>query len=191
MSVQQTSQLIQLILNSALMITICVGLMGGLWLRHNAIAHQLRSLKSQILKFSHSTHDSGLKQFTLLRQQRLHLQRRYRLIHSSTLIIHYALIIFLASLFALALRTLLNLSWLIPISLFLFIVGAAGVLVSVAFALLDCYQFNQSAVDRSRRTLLPKRTKPSRIRRKPNSGATAPSLGAAIASESSLKTGAI
>ena len=191
MSVQQTSQLIQLILNSALMITICVGLMGGLWLRHNAITKQLQSLKNQILKFSHSANGSVPEQFTQLRHKRLHLQRRYRLIHSSTLVIHYALMVFVASLFALALRTLLNLSWLVPIALFLFIVGAGGVLVSVAFALLDFYQFNQSASGKSGWTLDPKRTSPSRTRRKPSIQPSTPSLRGAIASETSLKTGAI
>ena len=191
MSVQQTTQLIQLILNSALMITICVGLMGGLWLRHSAIANQIRSLRSQIHQFAHSSNSSGSEQFAQLRHKRFHLQRRYRLIHSSTLVIHYALMVFVASLFALALRTLLNLSWLVPIALFLFVVGSGGVLVSVAFALMDFYQSNQSAAKRSGRTLDPKRPQRSRTRRKPIIPSSTPSLRSAIASESSLKTGAI
>lgn len=189
MSVHQTSQLIQLILNSALMITVCVGLMGGLWLRHGAIANQLRYLKSQILKFANSSNGSGPEQLIQLRHERFHLQRRYRLIHNSTLVIHYALLVFIASLFALALRTLVNLSWLIPIALFLFIVGAGGVLVSVAFSLMDFYQYNQASAGRSGRTL--NQTKPARTRRRSRGQTTPPWLRSAIASEPPLKTGAI
>ena len=190
MSVHQTSQLIQLILNSALMITVCVGLMGGLWLRHGEIAHQLQSRKSQLLKAINPSNRSDPEQLTQLRQERLHLQRRYRLIHTSTLVIHYALLGFIASLFILALRTLVNLSWLIPISLFLFIVGAGGVLVSVAFALMDFYQGNQALTRKPGRNS--KHSKPSRTRKRLRGQTPSPLLSKAIASsEASLKTEAI
>ena len=189
MSVHQTSQLIQLILNSALMITVCVGLLGGLWLRHGAIANQLRSHKSQLLKLSNPSTGSDPEQLTQLRQDRYHLQRRYHLIHSSTLVIHYALLVFIASLFILALRTLVNLSWLIPMALFLFIVGAGGVLVSVSLALLEIHQGSQASVRRLGRT--PKPNRSARTRRIPSSQTSPASPKNAIPSDPSLKTRAV
>ncbi|MDJ0706067.1 MAG: DUF2721 domain-containing protein [Leptolyngbyaceae cyanobacterium MO_188.B28] len=192
MSVHQTSQLIQLILNSALMITVCVGLLGGLWLRHGAIANQLRAHKSQILKLSNPSSGAVPEQLTQLRQDRCHLQRRYHLIHGSTLVIHYTLLVFIASLFTLALRTLVNLSWLIPIALFLFIVGAGGVLVSVALALLEIHQGGQLSFKQSERTPnLNRAARTARTRRRPNPQLPSPAPRSTIPSEPSLKTRAV
>ena len=189
MSVHQTSQLIQLILNSALMITVCVGLLGGLWLRHGAISNQLRSHKGQILKLSNPSTGSGPEQLAQLRHDRCHLQRRYHLIHSSTLVIHYALLVFIASLFTLALRTLVNLSWLIPLALFLFIIGAGGVLVSVALALLEIHQGSQASVRQLGRPSNPNRS--ARTRRRPSPQTPSPSPRSALPSDPSLKTRAV
>jgi hypothetical protein len=44
MSIEQTNQLILLILNSALMTLISAALLGGAWLRQNTLAHQLHQL---------------------------------------------------------------------------------------------------------------------------------------------------
>ncbi|NJO11017.1 MAG: DUF2721 domain-containing protein [Leptolyngbyaceae cyanobacterium SL_1_1] len=136
MTIAQTSQLIQLILNSVLMIAVCIGLLGGLRLRHSAVTHQLQSLQQlyvqRSLQGAWGTAD-------LLRSQRQQLQHQYRLATSSHLIMYYVVLLFVASTFTLAARTLLNLGWLIPLALVLFVLGTGGMLLSVALALLDFY----------------------------------------------------
>ncbi|MFE4106475.1 DUF2721 domain-containing protein [Almyronema epifaneia] len=179
MTIAQTSQLIQLILNSVLMIAVCIGLLSGLRLRHSTIIHQLQSLQQQ---YTHRTFQAaegaGL---ALLRSQRQHLQRQYRLASSSHLLMHYVVLLFIGSTFALATRTLLNWGWLIPLALFLFVLGTGGLLISVALALLDFYH----ALQRPRAPGLdPLPRHPPRFlaaRRRRRSARPLPSASAAIA----------
>lgn len=58
------------------------------------------------------------------------------------LMLHMALLIFSVSLFALALRALLNFDGLISTALFLFTVGAAGLLSGTGCILIDLSQGN-------------------------------------------------
>ena len=145
MSVQQTSQLIQLILNSALMIGVCVLLWGGLWLRHTTLADRLKALHLDYAKLTcvlplelGEDHRDRLR---YLKQQRQKLQYHYRLSKRCTLVLHYALVSFSLSIFALAARTLVNLNGLISLALGLFTLGTALLLVSVVMTLLDFQRF--------------------------------------------------
>ncbi|MEO0827173.1 MAG: DUF2721 domain-containing protein [Cyanobacteria bacterium J06635_15] len=158
MSVQQTSQLIQLILNSALMIGVCVLLWGGLWLRYTTLADRLKALHIDYVKLSHALplgpgvdHRDRLR---YLKQQRQKLQYHYRLSKRCTLILHYALLGFLLSIFALAARTLVNLNWLILVALGLFTAGTALLLLSVAMTLLDFQRFQAQPGTGSKQTSL-------------------------------------
>lgn len=141
MSVEQTTQLIQLILNSALMLAIAVGWWGVMWLRHSTLVSQIQAHQRR----THRLAADGLLNSDLLtsrRQQRYHLQTRYRLTRHSVLIMHYVLLGLVSSLFCLSLRTLFGGEWLIPAALALFILGVTGLMLSVALALMEFYQIN-------------------------------------------------
>lgn len=146
MSVEQTSQLIQLILNSALMIVVSVLVLGALWLRHNAIADQLKVLQRQFTRTQQMDLGLGVDALASLKQQRFQLQARYRLTRHSTLVMHYALLAFVTSLFTLAIRTVLNVDGLIPTALVLFVLGSAGLLTSVVITLMDFYQLGSGGM---------------------------------------------
>ncbi len=168
MSVEQTTQLIQLILNSVLMTVACALLFNRINLRQVAIEERLQVLNRQCLDLLESSNDSrgegvgGDRPLTsrLLqaRKQLRQLQHRYRLVQYSVMAGHYALFGAIASTLLLALRTLLNLEWLIPISLGLFVVGVALLLLSVGLMLVDLHTADRSLWDEITTLLCASRT---------------------------------
>jgi hypothetical protein len=167
MTIAQTSQLIQLILNSALMIAVTVLTLGAVWLRHTTVVEQWHS--------QHRSRSAGGKEGTFAAAagapapggQRLqigtegtpHLPAQYQLTRLTTLIMHIALVVFVTSLFLLALRSLLNLGWLIPLAMLLFLGGTGFLLAGAGLLLLDFYQFGFSLQAH------PRRAAPARRRR--------------------------
>ncbi|PSN17447.1 hypothetical protein C7271_17645 [filamentous cyanobacterium CCP5] len=150
MSVDQTSQLIQLILNTCLLLAIAVAWWAMAWIRHGAIARRLSHIQRQELR-----HQAG-------RVSRRSLQRQYRLGRSSVGVMHYVLLGLAASLLALSLRTLLGANWLIPLALVLFMLAVGGLTLSVGLTLMEFYQGVQPRSRRIRRLRsLPARQPPS------------------------------
>lgn len=132
MTVAQTTQLIQLILNSTLMLAIALAWWGVVWLRHSALVAQLQRPLPR----------DGCG---LARRQRRQAQRRCRLMRSSALVMHTVLLLLTASLFCLAWRTLVGADWLVPLALVLFVVGSGGLLLSVGLALVEFHQMGRQA----------------------------------------------
>ena len=163
MSIEQTSQLILLILNSALMALLSSILLGGAWLRQNSLLQQLGKTRSHYRKLTRSsvttstatalkqpteqvivtsTHPAELKKVRDYRQQ---LSWQYQWSHVGMLVLHLTLLTFSLSLFALALRSLLAFDPLISAALFLFTVGAAGLLTGTGCILVDFARGNSSS----------------------------------------------
>jgi hypothetical protein len=167
MSIEQTNQLILLILNSVLMALLSAVLLGGAWLRQNTLSlqlHRVRSRYRQVMKSSgmvsnsmasgsieatgETSSPSESPKNTLradlrrIRDQRQRLNNQYLWSRTGMLILHLALLIFGLSLFALALRSLLSLDGLIAAALVLFTVGAAGLLTGTGCILIDLVQGN-------------------------------------------------
>ncbi|MBD0337148.1 MAG: hypothetical protein ICV62_16795 [Cyanobacteria bacterium Co-bin13] len=138
-TVEQTTQLIQLILNSALMMAIALAWWGVVWLRHSAIAAQLQAHQRRMAQLR-GVEGQSIEQIAHLRQLRLQIQARYRLTRHSALVMHAVLLALVGSVFSLALRTLMGGNWLIPLALVLFVLGIGGLLLSVGLALLEFYQ---------------------------------------------------
>ncbi|HEY9736161.1 MAG TPA: hypothetical protein V6D06_07755 [Trichocoleus sp.] len=138
-TVEQTTQLIQLILNSALMMAIALAWWGVVWLRHGAIATQLQTHLGRLARLREAG-EPDVEQLAHLKQLRLQLQARYRLTRQSWFIMHCVLLALVGSVFSLALRTLLSGNWLIPVALVLFVAGIGGLLLSVGLALMEFYQ---------------------------------------------------
>jgi hypothetical protein len=146
MSLEQTSQLIQLVLNSALMVTACVIVLGGLQVRHMATHRQLRSLSQEYAELMGDAvlrGDRLLQVKHQLRQLRQHYQDAYR----SILVIHYALLSFVLSGLTVALRTIANADWLIGLALVLFIAGLAILLLGLGLTLADLHTAKRSLWD--------------------------------------------
>jgi hypothetical protein len=146
-SIAQTSQLLQLVLNSAVMMVIALIWWGIVVFRLNTVSHHMHRLRRQY----HRSKAKGSQPRGLLRL-RQHCQEltvRYRLNRHSALIMHYVLLSLMASLFCLALRALMNSNLLITVALFLFVLGAGGILLSVALALMEFYQLNLLTIEGS------------------------------------------
>ncbi len=140
MSIAQTSQLLQLVLNSAVMMVIALLWWGVVVFRLNTVSNHMQRLRRQ---YRRTRDEEGQQRIRLrLRQHRHDLTVRYRLNRHSALIMHYVLLSLMASLFLLSLRALVNSNLLITAALFLFVLGAAGILLSVALALMEFYQLN-------------------------------------------------
>ncbi|MBW4521982.1 MAG: DUF2721 domain-containing protein [Scytolyngbya sp. HA4215-MV1] len=152
MDVEQTTQLIQLILNSVLMINVCVFLLIGLLPRQTGLNQRLQTIGREYAERLHNlplarSVDASLgrepHQLHLKKQLR-QLQQRYKTAQSGVLLTCSALLFFITSTFLLALRTLVSGLWLIPASLGLFCAGIALLLLSVVVTLIDLHATERS-----------------------------------------------
>jgi len=150
MSVEQTTQLIQLILNSVLMSVACALVLGGLTARHSAIAEQLQA-------WHHSEETTALESVRnrrgQSRSQIRRLQYRYTISRYSVVAAYYALLFAIVSCLTLALRGMINWNGLISLALVLFVVGVATLLVSVGLTLVDWHLSDRPMLDEARRLL--------------------------------------
>ncbi|WP_088893958.1 hypothetical protein [Leptolyngbya ohadii] len=142
MSIDQTSQLIQLMLNSLLMMAFCGSVVIGLMLRQGAIAAQLRLLKPLHAEAVNGVRSLAPARFMQLKAQLRLLRHSYRLVRIAGWSANGALILCTSSTLLLALRTLILLDRLIPISLLLFTCGAALLLCSLILGLLSLVETN-------------------------------------------------
>lgn len=151
MSVEQTTQLLQLILNSVLMSLACAVLVGGLTVRHG-------NIRQQLLEFHAFEGTAGLegwlgKNITELSTARLNhlrlqikrLRYRYQISRYSVLSAYYALLFSLLSCFVLVLRGMVEWNGLIPAALGLFVLGIATLLVAIGLTLMD-WHFSDRAL---------------------------------------------
>jgi Protein of unknown function (DUF2721) len=137
MNIEQTSQLIQLILNAVLMVTACVIVLGALLVRHVAMGEWFRLVIREYLELMANSEGLRGDRPLYLKHQLQQLRQHYRIAHNAILVLYYALSVLIVSTFALVLRTLLDWNWLIQLSLALFVIGIAVLLLSVGLALLD------------------------------------------------------
>ncbi len=129
MTIEQTTQLVQLILNAAIMV-VASGLLLGV-----AILHQLR-LEKQRRSASQ----------TLDRSIRRQLRRQSRQMSRSVFYLAMACLVLVGSTALLALRTLVNQSALISLSLGCFALGCFVFLVGLGFFLLSVMKRPRSGV---------------------------------------------
>ncbi|NJN59144.1 MAG: hypothetical protein HC879_17430, partial [Leptolyngbyaceae cyanobacterium SL_5_9] len=97
MSLEQTNQLIQLVLNSALMMAACVVLLGGLLVRHTATHRQLRSLNQEYSELMVGSVLLKGDRLLQVKHQLRQLRQQYQDAFRSILVIHYALLTFVLS----------------------------------------------------------------------------------------------
>jgi hypothetical protein len=178
MSVEQTTQLIQLILNSVLMTITCALLLGRAETRQAIAAERLQIALhhyDDLLELSNlavaspetsafavepvrRTSDNRLLQAKKNLRQ---LQHRYKLSHRSWLALHYALLFSIISTFSLALRSLFYLEWLIPLALAAFVIGVSVLLLGVVLTLCDLHLSDLSLWEELQEMLHPGKSDPS------------------------------
>lgn len=168
MDIEQTYQLLQLILNSVVMVAACVVLLSGLLRRHGALSEQLRQtqrayeyldrLRRRNFFQGSSSEDSDYpigevasdraatvyQQLSFLKRQLHQLRQRYRSTHYSVLAIHYALLFLVGSTLLIMLRTVIAVNSLIPLALVLFIAGVSIQLLAVSLTLYDLHAAHRS-----------------------------------------------
>lgn len=157
MSVEQTTQLIQLILNSVLMSVACALVLGGLTARHAAIGQQLQAENREDAGSEWPGMTvPGVTQLPRGRSSRKQLHRlryRYQIARYSVLSAYYALLFSGLSCFALVIRGLLDWNALIPVSLGFFVVGVATLLVAVSLTLIDWHLSDRALLDEVQKLL--------------------------------------
>ncbi|XGV98251.1 MAG: DUF2721 domain-containing protein [Leptolyngbya sp. BL-A-14] len=153
MSVEQTTQLIQLILNSVLMTFACTLLLNRISLRQTALEERLQAANRQCVDLLGASAEgrSDLprsdRSTNRLLQAKKHLrqiQYRYKVVRYGVLANAYALLCAITSTLALSLRALVNLEWLVPVSLGLFVLGVTLLLLGVGLMLLDLHTADRS-----------------------------------------------
>ncbi|NDJ16332.1 hypothetical protein [Myxacorys almedinensis] len=162
MSVEQTTQIIQLVLNSVLMVLACAFVLGGLLLRRSVLENRLQATSIEYFQILHRLDDSRHSSNEALQHHRLlflkkrlrHLQHHVKASRTSILGLYYALMVFAASVFALSLRTVFSASWLVSGAMALFMVGVAVLLASVALVVLDLHQSENPFWQEMRDTLM-------------------------------------
>lgn len=160
MSIEQTSQLISLILNSVLMTLLSAIMLGGAWLRQNGLCLQLQQIQKQYRRLSHqktaevnsplrfAMEETGLvpskdqlkRSLRQVRERRARLAGQYRWSYTGMLLLHAVLLVFGTSLLALALRSFLPIDGLISTALFLFALGVTGLIAGASCILVDLSQ---------------------------------------------------
>ena len=149
MSVEQSSQLILLIMNSVLMMLLSAALLGGVWLRQNTLSQQIQQIKinqQQITQDSQGQQNNRARpqhvqaDLRKLRSDRTRLMHQYIWSRLSLLLLNVVLLIFSVSLCLLALRSLLAFDSLISSSLFFFTLGSVGLFVGAGCVFIDIAQ---------------------------------------------------
>ena len=165
MSVEQTTQLIQLILNSVLMSVACALMLSSLTVRHDAIGDRLEEGRQdeRLKKELDLTRNPALT-----RRQLQRLQQRYSISRYSVLTAYYALFFSALSCFTLALRGILDWNWLISIALGIFVLGIATLLVAVGLTLIEIHLSDSAKqIPHGNRPLLDEVSNPSRWGKQP------------------------
>jgi hypothetical protein len=163
MSVEQTTQLIQLILNSVLMSVACALVLGGLAARYAAIGGQLQVLNQILDPLNLSRFgcdrldgDIGARESTFLSNGASHIQSRkyfrrlqqaYRMTRNSLIVAYYSLFFSVSSCFVLAFRGMVDWNWLIPAALILFVLCVATLLVSIGLVLIDLHSSDRPLLE--------------------------------------------
>jgi hypothetical protein len=138
MSVEQTSQLIQLILNSVLMTFVCVMAMGRLGVRHTAVEEKLKQANHQYADLRQKGQRLASEpRLAPAKKALLNLKRRHQVTRYSLLLAHYALLFAIGSTLAMVLRALIYADWLIIFSLSVFVISVLLLLLSIGLTLLD------------------------------------------------------
>lgn len=165
MSIDDTTQLIQLILNSVLMLLACAFVLGGLLLRRSVIENRLQITNVEYFQSLERFEQSN--RLSMLQKQLRYLQKRVKTANNGILVMYYALMLFVSSTLLLALRTVISGEWLITASMAVFIAGVAILLFSVAIVLLDLHQSDRPFWQEMRDILstdLPKKRRIKKIR---------------------------
>lgn len=127
MTVAQTTQLIQLILNAVLLLAISVAWWGLVWMRSSTVSDRLSRLQ-------------GIQPRAVNPRWLSMMRCQYRLSRVSVGVMNCVLVGLSGSLLGLSLRTLIHADWLISLAMVLFAGGAAGLLASIGLTLLEFYR---------------------------------------------------
>lgn len=137
MSVEQTSQLLQLILNSVLMVAVCGLVLLGLLAHQGTLYQRLQWLHRECREQLVGTVLLERDRFRALKRQQHTLRLRYRQAQTSIALGYIALLALLCSTLLLACRTFLQVNSLIPSSLVFFVLGNLALLLSAGLTLLE------------------------------------------------------
>ena len=144
MSVEQTTQLIQLILNSVLMSVACALVLSGLTVRYAMIGDRLEDSRQDERL---NTNFDLTRHHAMTKRQLRRLQQRYSISRYSVLTAYYALLFSTLSCFALAVRGILDWNWLISVALGIFVFGIAALLVAVGLTLIEIHLSGRPLLD--------------------------------------------
>ncbi|WP_421657020.1 DUF2721 domain-containing protein [Leptothermofonsia sp. ETS-13] len=146
MSVEQTTQLIQLILNSVLLTIACALALGRLGIRQATVEEHLKAASrhySDLLDLKGEMEESSrilsLRRLSQTKKVLRQLQQRYQVLYQSLLATHYAFLFAVISTFMMTLRALVNADWLITLAIGLFVISVSVLLLGVGLTLVEVH----------------------------------------------------
>lgn len=148
MNTTQVTQLMEMLINSALMTTACTLLLGGLLSYRTASHYELQTIRQlyreTFQQLGKSSNDQILNYKTQLRQ----LHARQRGLDYQVLGTAMALLIFVSSVLFLALSMLIPWLWLVRASLWIFVFGSSCLVLTVFTTLVQLWQEHQIDITR-------------------------------------------
>lgn len=159
MSIEQTTQLIQLILNSVLMVAVGAVVWLGLMVRWVWLDILLRGAAGAALQDGGEA--LGDRRLRWEKRSDRRLKRHHQTVTTSLLIAHGSLLLLVASTLLLALRTLMQANWLIQLSMGLFVLGVGGLLLGLGLCLTDWALTGDRKSSRLERRLLTRALPPA------------------------------
>ncbi len=144
MTVQVTTQIIQLILAPVVMITSCALVLGGLISRYAAINDRMRLMARERLELWRNpagavqvTEDFRSERIQEIDMQVPDLLRRHQLLHHSVLTVYIAILLFVLCMFVIALAAVSDSAALATVVLIIFLCGTGGLLIAVSLAIVE------------------------------------------------------
>ena len=140
MGIEQTNQLILLILNSVLMALLAAVLLGGTWLRQNTLFNRLSQVRSHYHRLTNPTDSFQPPEVHALKKTREYkkqLTYQYHWSRIGLLALHIAVMFFGVSVLVLTLRSHIAFDSLISSALCLFMLGVACLLIGTGCLLID------------------------------------------------------
>lgn len=137
MSMENSAQLIQLILNSVLMVLACAFVLSGLLLRRTVLENRFQIASLEYFQSLNRSSEQPFDRSRLLQKQLRHFQQQVKTSQNGILTLYYALMLFVISTLGLSLRTVFDADWLVTLSMAFFVAGVAILLLSVMIVLLE------------------------------------------------------
>jgi Protein of unknown function (DUF2721) len=154
MNAETVARTIQLIIAPTVLLSVCTLVQNGILGRYTAIGDRMRKIDHDRLQLLENISAlNRIERLRLLDQQIPVFVRRHTLLQEAALTVYMAILVLLVCMFAIALCVVFDSNWLAVLSLILFLLGAAILVIGVSFTAIEvrishqaiCYEMRRIA----------------------------------------------